>query len=83
MGAQNVGTSSVVLHETRDFTVFVLSDSYFDRRSIGLHMGDSDVIYSYQLFPRHFMGQALRNVCYSDVSRRRFLNRDSTDIFLN
>jgi len=23
---------------------------------------------------RHFVGQALRNVCYSDVSRRRFLN---------
>jgi len=24
---------------------------------------------------RHFVGQALRNVCYSDVSRRHFLNK--------
>jgi len=55
MDAQNVGTSSVVLPETRDFAVFVLSDSYFDRRSI--HMGDSDVIYSYQLFPAILWGK--------------------------
>jgi len=29
------------------------------------------------------VGQALRNVCHSDVSRRDFLNSDSTDIVLN
>jgi len=27
---------------------------------------------------RHFVGQALRNVCYSDVSRRHFLNKIAT-----
>ena len=32
---------------------------------------------------RHFVGQALRNVCCSDVSRRQFLNKIAIDIFLN
>jgi len=32
---------------------------------------------------RHFVGQALRNVCYSDISKRHFLNKIATDIFLN
>ena len=33
---------------------------------------------------RHFVGQALRNVCYSDVSRRHFLNNTAiAHIFLN
>jgi len=35
--------------------------------------GDSDVISSAVFC--HFVGQALRNVCYSDVNRRHFLNK--------
>jgi len=27
---------------------------------------------------RHFVGQAMRNICYSDVSRRHFLNKIAT-----
>ena len=30
--------------------------------------GDSDVVSSHQLFFRHDVGQALRNVCYCDIT---------------
>jgi len=51
-----------------------------------LTYGDSDFVqYLCHWFHRHFVGKTLRNVCYSDVTKIRFVGRPIgyIEIFLN